>query len=62
MLNVLTWKELLRFLLDQKEKGLLEEDADVMLHNLETGDEYPCDVLEIPTGRLVMAINWDILD
>lgn len=62
MLNVLTWKQFLRFLLEQKEKGLLEEDADVMLHNLETGDEYPCAVLEIPTGRLVMAINWDTLD
>ena len=61
MLNKLTWKDLLKFLLEQKEKGLLQEDWDVLLHNIETGDEYPCDVLEID-GRLVMAINWDTLD
>ena len=61
MLGHLTWKDLLKFLLEQKEKGLLREDHDVMMHNIETGDEYPCDVLEID-GRLVMAINWDTLD
>jgi len=61
VLNQLTWKDLLKFLLEQKEKGLLQEDCDVLLHNIETGDEYPCDVLKID-GRLVMAINWDTLD
>jgi hypothetical protein len=61
MLNQLTWKDLLKFLLEQKEKGLLQEDSDIMMHNIETGDEYPCDVLAID-GRLVMAINWDTLD
>lgn len=61
MLNQLTWKDLLEFLLKQREKGLLQEDRDIMMHNIETGDEYPCDVLEID-GRLVMAINWDTLD
>jgi hypothetical protein len=61
MLGHLTWKDLLKFLLEQKEKGSLQEDHDVMMHNIETGDEYPCDVLEID-GRLVMAINWDTLD
>jgi len=61
MLGHLTWKDLLKFLLEQKEKGLLREDHDVMMHNIETDDEYPCDVLKID-GRLVMAINWDTLD
>jgi len=61
VLNQLTWKDLLKFLLEQKEKGLLQENHDVMMHNIETGDEYPCDVLKID-GRLVMAINWDTLE
>jgi len=61
MLERLTWEGLLRFLLTKREKGQLQENDDVMLHNIETGDECPCDILEI-NGRLVMAINWDILD
>lgn len=61
MLNVLTWRQLLDFLNKIDREGNLP-DNDVMLHNLETGDEYPCDILEIPTGRLVMTINWDSLD
>ena len=58
MLDRLTWKKLLKFLLEQREKGKLQEDSDVMLHNLETGDEYPCDITEV-NGRLVVSINWD---
>jgi hypothetical protein len=61
MLRQLTWKGLLKFLLEQREKGLLPEEYDVMMHNVETGDEYPCDILQVD-GRLVMAINWDTLD
>lgn len=60
MLNKLTWKDLLLFLTKQREEGTLPNDHDVLLHNIETGDEYPCDVLEID-GKLVMAINWDAL-
>lgn len=60
MLNKLTWKDLLLFLMKQKEDGTLPSDHDVLLHNIETGDEYPCDVLEID-GKLVIAINWDAL-
>lgn len=61
MLHQLTWKDLLKFLLEQREKGLLPEEYDVMMHNIETGDEFPCDILQVD-GRLVMAINWDTLD
>lgn len=60
MLNKLTWKDLLLFLTKQREEGTLPNDHDVLLHNIETGDEYPCDVLEID-GKLVIAINWDAL-
>ena len=56
-----TWKHLLKFLLEQKEKGLLPEDHDVMMYNAETGDEFPCDIFEID-GRLVMAFNLETLD
>lgn len=59
-MNKLTWEDLLNFLTKLKNEGKLPEN-DVMLHNIETGDEYPCDVLELD-GRLVMAINWDTLD
>ena len=58
MLDRLTWKKLLKFLLEQREKGKLQEDSDVMLHNLETGDEYPCDITEV-NSRLVISINWN---
>ena len=58
MLNKLTWKTLLQFLLEQKENGKLQEHSDVMLHNIETGDEYPCDIAEV-NGKLVISIDWD---
>ena len=61
MLGKFTWKDLLKFLLEQREKGLLPEDHDVFIHNVETGDEYPGDVFEID-GRLVMAFNLETLD
>lgn len=61
MLGKFTWKHLLKFLLEQREKGLLPEDYDVMIHNVETGDEYLADVFEID-GRLVMAFNLETLD
>jgi len=61
MLKKLTWDDLLAFLLEQKREGKLKGDHDVMLHNLETGDECPCDLLELENKRLVIAINWDRL-
>lgn len=61
MLGKFTWKDLLKFLLEQREKGLLQEDHDVFIRNVETGDEYLADVFEID-GRLVMAFNLETLD
>lgn len=61
MLGRFTWKDLLKFLLEQREKGLLQEDWDVFVHNIETGDEYLCDVVELD-GRLVIGFNLDTLD
>lgn len=61
MLNKLTWLDLLAFLQHLQDKGKLPAEDDVMLHNIETGDDYPCDVFEVE-GRLVMAINWDLTD
>jgi len=60
MLGQLTWEDLLNFLNKLKHEGKLP-DNDVMLHNIETGDEYPCDLLELE-GKLYIAINWDKLD
>tara|TARA_Y100000389_G_scaffold19883_1_gene17260 strand:- start:14336 stop:14518 length:183 start_codon:yes stop_codon:yes gene_type:complete len=59
MLKKLTWLDLLAFLQDLKDRGELPSEDDVMLHNLETDDEYPCDVFEVD-NKLVMSINWDI--
>lgn len=59
MLGKLTWEDLLNFLTKLKNEGKLTNN-DVMLHNIETGDEYPCDLLELE-GRLYIAINWDTL-
>ena len=60
MLGKLTWDDLLEFLLKLKTEGKLEEN-DVMLYDIETSDEYPCDLLEVD-DRLVMAINLKTLD
>lgn len=65
MLNKLTWKDLLVFLQELESEGKLP-DEDVMWHNLETGDESPCDTVFIESSpysklydRLVLATNWD---
>lgn len=60
MLGQLTWEDLLNFLTKLKHEDKLPEN-DVMLHNIETGDEYPCDLLELE-GKLYIAINWDTLN
>lgn len=59
-MNKMTWKELLTFLLQEKEAGRLAEDNYVMIHNIETGDEYYCDTLVLDnTDRLVLGINYE---
>jgi hypothetical protein len=68
MLKKLTWKDLLNFLQELESSGKLPTEEDVMWHNLETGDESPCDTVyiqESPSStsfnRLVLATNWDIV-
>lgn len=57
-MNKMTWKELLMFLLGEREAGRLEENQYVMIHNIETGDEHYCDTLEI-NNRVVLAHNYE---
>lgn len=57
MLGKLTWKDLLEFLNEEKKNGSLPEDEDVLMHNIETGDEYPCNVFRFD-DRLLLGINW----
>ena len=59
-MNKMKWKELLAFLLTEKEKGRLAEDNYVMIHNIETGDEHYCDTLVLDnTNRLVLGMNYE---
>jgi predicted choloylglycine hydrolase len=59
-MNKLTWKELLVFLLQEKQAGRLVEDNHVMIHNIETGDEHYCDTIVLDnTNRLVLAMNYE---
>lgn len=58
MLKLLTWGKLLDLLLELEAQGNLPNDHDVMMHNIETGDEYPCVVVQVDK-RLVMGINGD---
>lgn len=58
-MSKMTWKELLIFLLQEKEMGRLLEDHYVMVHNIETGDEHHCDTLILDnTNRLVLGIDY----
>ena len=57
MLEKLTWKNLLEFLNEEQKNGSLPEDDDVLIHNVETGDEYACDVFRVD-DRLVVGVNW----
>jgi hypothetical protein len=65
MLNKLTWKDLLNFLQELESSGKLPTNEDVMLYNLETGDEKPCDTVYLQESssasfnKLVLATNWD---
>lgn len=54
----MTWTQLLLFLASEREKGNINLDSHVMIHNIETGDEYTCDTLVFEnTNRLVLSIN-----
>lgn len=56
--NKMTWLELYDFLTSQKEKNPELFSQHVIVHNLETGDEYPCDTTVFSdNNRLVLSIN-----
>lgn len=57
----LTWLKLLEFLLELKKQNKLPENDEIILHNVETDDEYLCDIITV-NDRLVMAINWELLE
>lgn len=56
--NNMTWNELYDFLTSQKNDNPELFRQHVMIHNVETDDEYTCDTLII-NNRLVLAINLD---
>lgn len=62
MLNKLTWKDLLTFLQKLEDGGNLPTEDDVVWHNLETGDEAPCETVYLENKRLVLATNWDVVN
>jgi hypothetical protein len=56
--NRMTWLELYDFLTSQKENNPDLFKQHVMVHNIETGDEYPCDTTVFShNNRLVLSIN-----
>lgn len=59
--STMTWNDLLNFLVQAKDKQDINMDAHVMIHNAETGDEYPTDTWVISDSRgndrLVLVIN-----
>lgn len=56
--NRMTWNELYNFLVSQKAKNPELFNQHVMVHNIETGDEYPCDTTVFSdNNRLVLSIN-----
>lgn len=58
--NKMTWNELYDFLDSQKVKNPELFKQHVMVHNIETGDEYPCDTTVFSdNNRLVLSINND---
>ena len=67
--NCLTWSELYTFLDSMSATATAEEwNSRVLIHNVETDDEYVADVLYINSyeredeERLVLAINYETLD
>lgn len=56
--NRMTWNELYDFLTTQKTTNPELFRQHVMVHNIETGDEYPCDTTVFSdNNRLVLSIN-----
>ena len=56
--NKMTWNDLYEFLTSQKETNPNLFIEHVMVHNIETGDEYPCDTnVFSDNNRLVLSIN-----
>jgi hypothetical protein len=56
--NKMTWNELYNFLVSQKTDNPELFNQYVMVHNIETGDEYPCDTTVFSdNNRLVLSIN-----
>jgi hypothetical protein len=56
--NNMTWGELYNFLASEKENNPDLFNEWVLVHNIETGDEYPCDTTVFSdNNRLVLSIN-----
>lgn len=56
--NKMTWNELYDFLDSQKVMNPALFDQHVVVHDIETGDEYPCDTTVFSdNNRLVLSIN-----
>lgn len=56
--NNMTWGELYNFLTSEKENNPYLLNEHVLVHNIETGDEYSCDTTVFDgTNRLVLSIN-----
>lgn len=56
--NKMTWSELYDYLNSQRDKNPELFNQHVMVHNIETGDEYPCDTTIFSDNhRLVLSIN-----
>jgi hypothetical protein len=54
----MTWGELYNFLASEKENNPDLFNEWVLVHNIETGDEYPCDTTVFSdNNRLVLSIN-----
>lgn len=59
-MSSITWKELKDFLNNNLDDTSIWWNKPVMLHNIETGDEYTCDTLVFEDrNRLVLVINND---
>lgn len=61
----MTWLELYQFLSDKANKDISDPilwGQKVMIHNIETGDEYLCDLLELDHNdnkRIVLSIIYE---
>jgi hypothetical protein len=54
----MTWLELYNFLESEKIKNPKFLNETILVHDLETGDEHPCDMIIFDdTNKLVLSIN-----